>query len=234
MEPCTFLHAEKILYTLRNRNLDKFLIFSQKKAVLMFREVTFRAWKMKKKKTLSKKLIFEETVLLNPKLKKLLFFSGEALRVFHHCFFICFHFTIDFTIALRCFHCWLHFLTSPLFVQVFLLHHWFSDCFFECFHFTNFLYHDGFFARHFVFVLLYRECYGCESFFYSQAFFTLYFFSTFGTTCFYQVFPGASSSTLKVVAGPPTGVRNTGLPHLFVWITQCLAKGISWLVLSKY
>ena len=190
--------------------------------------------KNEKKKHFQKNWYLRKRYFSTPSLKNSCFFQEKPLGFFITVSSYVFISPLIFTIALRCFHCWLHFLTSPLFVQVFLLHHWFNDCFFECFHFTNFLYHDGFFARHFVFVLLYRECYGCQSFFYSQAFFTLYFFSTFGTTCFYEVFPGASSSTLKVVAGPPTGVRNTDLPHLFVWITQCLAKGISWLVLSKY
>ena len=51
--------------------------------------------------------------------------------------------------------------------------------------------------------------------FYSQALFTLHSFLTFGTTCFYQGFPGAGSSSLKV-AGPPTEVRNTDPAHLSV------------------
>ena len=51
-----------------------------------------------------------------------------------------------------------------LLLQGFLFHHWFSLLFFWCFHFTNFLYHDCFFVRYFVLVLLYRDCYGFEKF----------------------------------------------------------------------
>ena len=65
----------------------------------------------------------------------------------------------------------------------------------EFVHVTNFVYHDCFFAAFYQvlrFVLLYRECYGFErAFYYSQAFFTLHSFTTFGTTCFYQDFPGS-------------------------------------------
>ena len=82
MEPCTFspsptnkkIHLEKISYTSGNGNPKNFLIFSQKKAVLMFWYVTFTARKMKKP-TLKKLLIFQEMKLFNHKLKKLLFFS---------------------------------------------------------------------------------------------------------------------------------------------------------------
>ena len=64
-----------------------------------------------------------------------------------------------------------------------------------------------------------------ESFFYSKAFFTLHSFRTFGTTCFYQGIPGAGNSAMNI-AGLPTEVRKTDPAHLFVWITQCSAKGI--------
>ena len=53
-----------------------------------------------------------EIKLFNIRFKKLLFFSGEPLRVFHHCFFRCFYFTIVFAVVFGCFHCWLHLLTS--------------------------------------------------------------------------------------------------------------------------
>ena len=66
-----------------------------------------------------------------------------------------------------------------------------------------------------------------ESVFYSPAFFTLPSFPTFGTTCFYQGFPGSRNSSLKV-AGPPINVQNTDSPLLFVWITQCSSKSINW------
>ena len=43
---------------------------------------------------------------------------------------------------------------------------------------------------------------------------------------FFKASLGAGSSSLKVTE-PPTEVRNTDLAYLFVWITQCSAKGIS-------
>ena len=53
---------------------------------------------------------------------KLLFFSGETLRVFHHCFFRCFHFS---SLFFGCFHCWLHFFMSTTFL--------YPNCFFAAF-----------------------------------------------------------------------------------------------------
>ena len=82
-------------------------------------------------------LMLYEIKLFNLRFKKLLFFSGEPLRVFHHCFFRCFYFTIVFTIVFGCFHCWLHLLTS-LFTSL-----------------------------HFTIVMLYRECYGFERAFFT-------------------------------------------------------------------
>ena len=48
-----------------------------------------------------------------------------------------------------------------------------------------------------------------ESVFYSQVFFTL------TPSCFYQGFPGAGSSALKMA-----GLRNIDPAYLFVWVTQ--------------
>ena len=61
-----------------------------------------------------------------------------------------------------------------------------------------------------------------KSILYSLVFFTLQTFPTFGTTCFYQGFPGGGSSFLKV-AGLPTEVQNTDPTHLFFLIIQCSA-----------
>ena len=93
-------------------------------------------------------------------------------RVFHHCFFRCFYFTTDFTIVFRVF-------VSPTFFTVTVF------CQVCCFG-----------------VVALRVLRTWESFLYSQTFFTLHSFPTFGTTCFYQDFPGASRSALKV-ARPP-------------------------------
>ena len=101
------IHPEKISYTSSNENPEKFLVFSQKKAVLMFQEVTFRVQKMKKLF-----IFFQEIKLFNPKLKNSSFL-GEPVRVFHHCFFKYFHFTIDFYYCFRVF---------SLFLQMFLFH----------------------------------------------------------------------------------------------------------------
>ena len=81
------------------------------------------------KMTLKKLLIFlEEMKLFNPKLQKLLFFLGEPLRDFHHCFFRCLHFTIDFYYCFWTFSLLIVLVTS-LFLQVFLFHHYFYYCF---------------------------------------------------------------------------------------------------------
>ena len=81
------------------------------------------------------------------------------------------------------------------------------------FHFTV----SSLLVRYFVFVLLPRVLQIWNSAFYSQAFFAIH-----TPSCFYQGFPGALSSALKV-PGLPTEGRNTDLLYLFVWITQCSA-----------
>ena len=129
-----------------------------------------------------------------------LLFSGvfifDYLWSLHHCFFRCFYFTTDFIIVFQVFS--FHQLSSPglFFVSTSFL------CSFT------------------------MSAMDLRGIFYSQVFFTLHSFLTFNTNCIYWRFPGADSSTLKVV-GPPTEFRNTDLVHLFVWITQCSAKGIS-------
>ena len=122
------------------------------------------------KMTLKKLLIFlEEMKLFNPKLQKLLFFLGEPLRDFHHCFFRCLHFTIDF------YYCFWTFsllivlvhvtVSSGVFISPLLL-----LLFFKCFHFTNFLYRDCFCqVLRFCAVVL-RVLQIWESFFHSQLF----------------------------------------------------------------
>ena len=105
----------------------------------MFQEVTFRAQKIKKP-TLQRSLMFQEMKRFNPKLKKFLFFLGEPFRVFHHCFYRYFHFTIDF--CFRVFSlliAFVHFITVSLCIYISPL---ILLLFFECFHFTNFLYRD--------------------------------------------------------------------------------------------
>ena len=114
----------------------------------------------------------------------------------------------------------------------------FHHCFFGCLHFLMFSFlqmFSGVFIVDCIYLLHYsslllllpRLLRIWKSVFYSDVVFTLHLFSTFGTTCFYQGFPGADGSALKVT-GVPTEVRNTDSTHLFVWIGQCSAKGITW------
>ena len=179
MEPCTFspspknkkIHLEKISYTSGNGNPKNFLIFSQKKAVLMFWYVTFTARKMKKP-TLKKLLIFQEMKLFNHKLKKLLFFSFFFRRTPYG-------FSSLFLQIFSFYHWFLLFLSGDLIADcICSLHH----CFFKWFFYFTTDFTIAFlsvfisptfftmtvFFRCFVFVLLYRMCHGFE-----RAFFTL-------------------------------------------------------------
>ena len=167
------------------------------------------------KMTLKKLLIFlEEMKLFNPKLQKLLFFLGEPLRDFHHCFFRCLHFTIDF------YYCFWTFsllivlvhvtVSSGVFISPLLL-----LLFFKCFHFTNFLYRDCFLSGTSFLCCCTASATDLRELFSLAVVFTLHSFPTFGTTCFDQGFPEAGSFALKV-AGSPTEVRNTDQAHLFV------------------
>ena len=141
-----------------------------------------------------------------PSLKTLVLFLGEPLQVFNYCFFGCFVSPLIFTIVFRCFHCWLY-----LFTSLFLL----------CYDF----FYQALCSR----VVIPRKL---------RAFFTLHSFPTFGATlaapttqlhqpAFIKTSLATSSSALKVPR-PPTEVRNRDPAHLFVWITQYSAKGISW------
>ena len=110
----------------------------------------------------------------------------------------------------RVFH---FFLCSFLFVFISSRFHLFSFLF--LFHFTFFLLS---FLQMFLHCLCcYHECYGFERAFYHQAFlpYTSSCFLKFGTICFYQGFPEADSSSLKI-AGPSIQVQNTDLVHLLV------------------
>ena len=123
-------------------------------------------------------------------LKKLLFFLGETLV-----FFIS-----------SCFHSLLF-----SFILVFISS---CFCFFSCFYcwlllFTSLFLHC---LSGTLFLCWYRKCYGSE-----RTFFTLSRFLPCFPSWFYQGFPGASSSALKV-AGLSTEVWNTDPAHLFLWI----------------
>ena len=118
--------------------------------------------------TLKKLLIFlEEMKLFNPKLQKLLFFLGEPLRDFHHCFFRCLHFTNDF------YYCFWTFsllivlvhvtVSSGVFISPLIL-----LLFFKCFHFTNFLYRDCFLSGTSFLSCIAASATDLESFLYSQ------------------------------------------------------------------
>ena len=97
---------------------------------------------MKKKPLLKCFLYFRKLNISTPTLKK--YFLGESLRVFHHCFFRCFHFIINIYYCFRVFSLlivFVHFVTVYLGVFILLL---ILLLFFECFRFTNFLYRDCF------------------------------------------------------------------------------------------
>ena len=113
----------------------------------------------------------------------------------------------------------------------------------SCFHFFRclwmsslliaFVHFTSLFVRYFSFVLLLHcKCYGFE-----RAFFTVRRFLPYTPSqhlaqpAFIKASLGVGSSSLKV-ARPPTEVWNTDLANLYVWITQCSAKGINWWVLS--
>ena len=73
----------------------------------------------------------------------------------------------------------------------------------------------------------YRECYGFDWAFFTHRRFLPYIPSPhLAQPAFIKASLGPGSSSLKV-AGPPTKVRNIDAAYLFVWITQCSAKGIS-------
>ena len=186
-----------------------------------------------KKPTLKKLLIFQEMKLFNHKLKKLLFFSFFFRRTpygfsslflqifsFHHWFllFLLGAFIADCICSLHhCFFKWFFYFTTDFtiaFSSVFI-----SPTFFTM---TVFFFFSG--------VSFLCCCTACATdlreLFFLLAVVYLHSFLTFGTTYFYQCFPGAGNSALNV-AGPSTEVRNTDPVHLFVWITQGSAKGIS-------
>ena len=101
------------------------------------------------------------------------------MRVFHHCFFMCFHCLI------------------LIFTSVF----WMFSLLIAFFHVTSFLYLDCFFPAihqvlHFC-VVVPRVLQIWESLFYPQVLFTLHYFPKFGTTCFYQGFPGSRQFFLE-------------------------------------
>ena len=145
--------------------------------------------------------------LFSHQLKKSCFFLGKPLA-----FFITF--SSDVLIFFSCFHFFM-FLFLQMFSGVFII-----DCIFSLHCFFTFCEVLRFCA------VVSKVLRIWESFFYSQAFFALHPFSTFGPTCFYQGFPEAGSTALKI-AGPPTEVRNTDPAHLLVRIIQFSAKGIS-------
>ena len=120
-------------------------------------------------------------------------FIADCVCSLHHCFFRCFFFC-------------------------FFFHHWFYFCFLSVFISPSFFTVTVFCQVLRFCVVVPRMLRIWESFFYSQAFFTLHCVPKFGTTCFYQGFPGAGNSAFKV-AGPSTDVRNTDRVQLFVWVT---------------
>ena len=136
---------------------------------------------------------------MNLKLRNSCFFLGKQLG-----FFITVSLDVHFSML--------------LFVHVFISSRFhFYRCFWVYSSMIAFVYFivSSLFFRYFVFALLYRECYGFE-----RACFTPRCFLPYTLSCFYQGFPGAGSSALKV-SGLPTEVQNTEPQHQFVWTKQC-------------
>ena len=102
----------------------------------------------------------------------------------------------------------------------------FHHRFFGCFHFFMFSFLQVFLGVFLVDYICLLHCCCCYHKYYGfeRAFFTFRRFIRYTPSCFYQCFPGAGSSVLKV-AGLPTVVWNTDPAHLFV--PQCSAKGIT-------
>ena len=153
------------------------------KKLFIFQEVTSRCPK-NEAITLKKFLMLQKMELFNSRFKKVLFFLRRTPQSFSSVSSDVFVLPLIFPIIFGCFHCQLHLFTSV------------------------------FTSLHFIVVLLYRECYGFERAFFTQALFTFYSFGSTlvapTTDCtnlvFYQGFPGAGSSALKVAAEPHTQV----------------------------
>ena len=113
---------------------------------------------------------------------------------------------------------------------VFIFHRWFLPLFFECFHCWL---HFFMSPTLLLFCQVLRSCVVpwvlriWESFFYSQAFLPYTPSQHLAQSAFIMASLGVDSSSLKAAGPPPTEVRNTEPVYLFVWITQCSAKGIS-------
>ena len=99
----------------------------------------------------------------------------------------------------------------------------FHHCFFRCFYFTTNSFHQFFLPCAIVTWVLWIW----ESFFTLRGFFTLTPFQDLVQPNFIKASLGANTSPLTV-SGPPTENWNTDPADLFVWITQCSAKGIAW------
>ena len=104
-----YLEPEEYSEHCHTSTMESFAKNSYQVHFLVFRKMELSSLsELEKSKEPSHKkfLIFQEMESSSSKLKKLLFL-GEPLTVFHHCFFKCFHFTIDF------YYCWLHLFFSP-------------------------------------------------------------------------------------------------------------------------
>ena len=149
----------KFIILQETETLKKFLMFlcfrkrESRKDISYFRKLNIQSSKIESKNTVKTFSYFRKLKFSTPSLKNSVF-SGEPLRVFRHCFFSCFHVTIDITIVLGGF----------IVDYIYSLHH----CFFRLFCFTtsftivfrvfSFLEISLpwlFFVRYFVFALLY-------------------------------------------------------------------------------
>ena len=158
-----------------------------------------------------------------PSFKSSCFFR-RPLRVFHQCFFRCFHFTTEF------YYWWLHlFISSTLGIFITVSSGVFISpltltIVFGCFHFTNFLYHDYFFVTYFTLCCCtagatdLKELFLLPGVFYLTLLPDIWHNGMLHQPAFIKASLRAGSSSLNV-AGPPTEVQNTDPAHLLVWIT---------------
>ena len=164
---CRKRKPTKILYISGNGTFlyfGKLLIFQQQ-------EVTFRARKGKKTHSLR----FHETEL-----------SGHKLRVFHHCFFRCFHFSSPiFTTVFQGFSLLIAFFHVTSFAASLSGTSFLCCCTARATDLRGLFYSQAFFTLHSfpTFATVPQVLRISESFLYSQAFLTLRSFPTFGTNC---------------------------------------------------
>ena len=146
--------------------------------------------KIQKKSTPRKFLINQELKIFNLKLKTSWVFYENPLGFFIIVSSDVFISTLIFTIVFGCFHCWLYLLSSWMFLQVFLFHHWFYNCFSSVFISPTF-FAVTFFCQVLCFCLaVVASATDLREPFLNSGVFYLTLLPDFGTTYFYQSLPG--------------------------------------------